>query len=278
MAYNDKILDGKLVANEVYKHLSEKISSKNLTPSLSIIQVGDNHASNIYVRNKLLTARRIGITANLFKFDDSVSHDLLIDQIDKLNKEGSAIIVQLPLPKHLNQYEIINSIEPSLDVDGLTTKNQSLLFANKLGIQPCTPLGVIKLLDFYNIPIEGQHVVVIGRSNLVGKPLSIMLLNKNATVTICHSKTKNLSDITSCADILISAVGIPMFIKQNFVKDGAIVVDVGINRGNDNKICGDVDFENVINKVSKITPVPGGVGPMTIAMLMYNTVNIFEKD
>jgi len=276
MDYSDKILDGRLVANTVYEDLLKKIESENLSPSLSVVQVGDNPASNIYVRNKLATAQKIGIKANLFKFEESVSYEQLIDKISELNSLKTGIIVQLPLPKHLNAFEIINHIDPALDVDGLTSVNQISLFNNTDGLKPCTPLGVINILDHFKTRIEGKHAVVVGRSNLVGKPLSMMLLNRNATVTVCHSRTENLSKITSTADILVSAVGIPHLIKENFVKEGATVIDVGINR-KDGKICGDVDFENVIRKVGRITPVPGGVGPMTIAMLMKNTVSVSEK-
>jgi len=277
MDYSEKILDGRFVANTVYGELIKKITSKNLSPALSIIQIGDNSASNIYVRNKLIKSSKIGIKANLFKFEESVSYEQIIDKISELNSLKTGIILQLPLPKHLNSFEIINHIDPKLDVDGLTSVNQISIFNNTDGLKPCTPLGIINILDHFKVRIEGKHAVVVGRSNLVGKPLSMMLLNRNATVTVCHSKTENLSDITSSADILISAAGIPHLIKENFVKEGATVIDVGINRKN-GKICGDVDFENVIRKVGKITPVPGGVGPMTIAMLMKNTVRIFDKD
>ena len=276
MDYSEKILDGRLVADTVYEELVKKITSQNLNPVLSVVQVGDNPASNIYVRNKLATAQKIGIRANLFKFEESVSPEQLIDKISELNSLKTGIIVQLPLPKHLNAFEIINHIDPAMDVDGLTSVNQISLFNNTDGLKPCTPLGVINILDHFKARIEGKHAVVVGRSNLVGKPLSMMLLNRNATVTVCHSRTENLSEITSTADILVSAVGIPHLIKENFVKKGATVIDVGISR-KDGKICGDVDFENVIQKVGKITPVPGGVGPMTIAMLMKNTVSVSEK-
>lgn len=273
---NEKILDGRLIAGRIYEKISATIKTKHLQPKLSIIQVGNNSASNIYVNKKLRIAKELGISANLYKFDIDAKKDEIIDRIERCNQEYSGTIVQLPLPNHLDSSEIINNIHPDLDVDGLTIVNQGLLFNGHPNICPCTPLGVVTLLKNYNIDILGKHVVIVGRSNLVGKPLMQMMLHEDATVTLCHSKTNNLKDITSSADILISATGCAKFIKRDFVKENAIVVDIGISYVN-NKISGDVDFDDVFQKVSKITPVPGGVGPMTVAMLMYNTMKVAEN-
>ena len=273
---HEKIIDGRLIADRVYNDIYTKINTKNLHPKLSIIQVGNNPASNIYVNKKLNIAENLGINTNLYKFNSNIQKEVLVEQIQKCNQENSSTIVQLPLPKHLNANEIIDNIDSKLDVDGLTTINQGLLFSGQHCICPCTPLGVMTLLKNYNIDVVGKHAVIIGRSNLVGKPLMQMMLNANATVTLCHSKTINLQSITSTADILISATGCAKFINSNFIKQNAIVIDIGISYIN-NKICGDVDFDDVIDKVSKITPVPGGVGPMTVAMLMYNTVQVAEN-
>lgn len=267
------IIDGKKVAAELLSELKEKIRLKNVSPVLNILQIGSNPSSNIYVKRKLMIAEQIGIKANLFHFDEDVNEEKLLETVNLLNKNREGIILQLPVPKHINTFKVINSIDYRNDVDGLTYINQGMLFSDNPNLISCTPLGVLKLLKYYNIKISGQNVVILGRSLLVGRPLSQLLINENATVTVIHSFSKNIQLITKNADILISAIGKPNFIDNTFVKVGAVVIDVGISKIG-NKIVGDVNFDKVKDIVSFITPVPGGVGPMTVACLMYNTFTL----
>jgi methylenetetrahydrofolate dehydrogenase (NADP+)/methenyltetrahydrofolate cyclohydrolase len=270
------ILDGKKLRDKIFVDLKSKIDKMSVKPTLAVILAGDNPASQIYVNNKKKTAENLGINSIVIKYPSSVSEEEILKKIDELNSDNSvnAILVQLPLPSHINKFKIIDSICPKKDVDGLTPYNSGKLFTGeKPFVYPCTPKGILLLLDEYNIELEGKHVVVIGRSNLVGKPVAQMLLNRNATVTTCHSKTKNLSEITKTADILISAVG-KNVVGEKYIKNNCVVVDVGIFRDDEGNIRGDVDFENVSKHTSYISPVPGGVGPMTIASLMLNTVEL----
>jgi len=273
------IIDGKAVAEKITEELKQKISRMTKKPHLAVIQVGNNPASSIYVNLKRKKAEEVGIKSTVINLDDKISEQELINEINKLNNnsEVHAILVQLPLPAHISSDNIIKTILPEKDVDGFTAQNSGdLLNGITPNVYPCTPKGVLRLLKEYNINISGKHAVIVGRSNIVGKPVAIMLLNKNATVTICHSKTKNLKEITAQADILISAVG-KKIIYKDMVKQGAVVIDVGIFKDDNGKTTGDVDFENVKDIASYITPVPKGVGPMTIASLMENTLELFEK-
>lgn len=271
------IMNGKELSFKIKDKLREKVSLFSRKPGLVVIQVGNDEASKVYVKNKEKTALEIGLEFKHLHFDDIEENDL-INEINNLNNDSNVdgIIVQLPLPNHINENNIINSINPNKDVDGLTNYNIAKLINNDNSLIPCTPLGVMKLLEHYNISLSGKNVVIVGRSRLVGKPLSMLMLNNNATVTICHSKTTNLSDFTTKADILVVAVGKSSIIGSKMVKRGAVVIDVGINRVN-NKLCGDVDYIKVSKKASYITPVPGGVGPMTVIMLMSNVISSYEK-
>lgn len=273
------ILDGKKLRDKIFKNLKIKLNKMIKKPTLAVVLVGNNPASQIYVNNKKKTAENLGINSIIIEYPSDVTENELLEKIEKLNQDDdvTAILVQLPLPEHIDKCRIINAIAPQKDVDGLTDYNSGKLFSGeKPYVYPCTPKGILLLLDEYNIEIEGKHVVVIGRSNLVGKPVAQMLLDRNATVTICHSKTKNLAEITKTADILISAVG-KNVVGEKYIKNNCVVVDVGIFRDEAGKIRGDVDFENVSKLASYISPVPGGVGPMTIASLMLNTVELCEQ-
>ena len=268
----NKILDGKKLSLILQEDLKEKINKLSNSPNLTVVMVGEDKASKIYVKNKEKIAKKMGIDTNTIYLNSETTTDELLSIIERLNKDKSVngILVQLPLPKHIDENLVLEKISPLKDVDGFHPKNLGKLMINNASMIPCTPLGIIKLLDFYNIDLEGKNVIILGRSNIVGKPMLHLLLQKNATVTITHSYTKNLKDITKKADILIVAIGKSNFITKEYIKDNAIIVDVGINRV-DNKIMGDVDFNSVKDKVSFITPVPGGVGPLTITMLMYQT-------
>ena len=242
--------------------------------------VGDNSASQVYVRNKSKACEKAGIEFEEFLFDKDTTEEKLLDTIDMLNKDESVhgILLQSPVPKHINIQKAFEKISPKKDVDGFNAVNVGKLSIGQDAFISCTPYGIIKMLEEYNIETEGKHTVILGRSNIVGKPMIQCMLNKNATVTVCHSRTKNIAEITRNADILIAAIGKPKFVTKDFVKEGAIVIDVGINRQEgSNKICGDVDFDDCISKVSKITPVPGGIGPMTIAMLLYNVIKATKE-
>lgn len=272
-------LDGKNLRNKILDELKTRLEKFDKKPTLVVILVGDNPASKIYVNNKKKTAENLGINSVVINYPSDVDEKVLLDKINELNNDENvtAILVQLPLPKHINKYNIINAILPKKDVDGFTPENSGKLFAGEEPyVYPCTPRGIIRLLDEYKIPIEGKHAVIIGRSNIVGKPLSQMLLDRNATVTICHSHTKNLAEITKTADILVSAVG-GKIIGKNMLKSGCVLIDVGIFKDESGKTRGDADFEAAAPVTSFISPVPGGVGPMTIAMLMSNTVELYEK-
>ena len=273
------ILDGKKLRDKIFEDLKEKIDKMEKKPTLAVILVGENPASQIYVRNKKKTAEKLGINSLSIEYPADISEKELVAKIEELNndKNVTAILVQLPLPKHINKNKVIDAILPQKDVDGLTPYNLGKLFSGeKPYVYPCTPKGILLLLDEYNIELDGKNIVVIGRSNLVGKPVAQMLLNRNATVTMCHSHTKNLSEITKTADIVVSAVG-KNVIGEKMLKSNCVVIDVGIFRDENGKISGDVDFENVSKVTAYISPVPGGVGPMTIASLMLNTVELAEK-
>ena len=272
------IIDGKLVSTELINTLKKQIETYKIKPKLVVIQVGNNEASNVYIKQKIKCADAIGAICVHEKLDENITTSELINLINSLNQDESVngMIVQLPLPKHIDEYAVLNTIIPSKDVDGLTEINAGKLACSKPGLISCTPNGVIKLLKYYNIEIEGKKVVIVGRSNLVGKPLINLFLMENATVTCCHSKTVDLKHFTLDADILVVAVGKPKLINADMVKEGAVVIDVGINRL-ETGLCGDVDFENVSKKASYITPVPGGVGAMTVAMLYNNLVETTIK-
>ena len=274
------ILDGKKLRDKIIENLKAKVDTFEEKPTLVVILVGENPASKIYVNNKKKMAEKIGIHSEVINYPANITEAELLDKIEELNnnKKVTAILVQLPLPKHISKDNVMNKIIPSKDVDGFTPYNFGKLFSGETPtVYPCTPKGILLLLDEYNIEIEGKHVVIVGRSNIVGKPLSQMMLNKNATVTICHSHTKNLSQITKTADILVSAVG-KNIIEGEMLKTDCVIVDVGIFKDENGKTRGDVDFENASKIASFISPVPGGVGPMTIASLMLNTVELFEKN
>lgn len=268
------ILDGKKVSNQIYTELKNKIDNEKIKAKLAVIHIGDDEPSKIYIRSKNKVCKQLGIDFVEYKFESSITENELISLITKLNKDSSisGILLQNPLPSTIDAKNVFNIINPKKDVDGFNPINIGKLVIGDPLFIPCTPNGIIKLLEYYNINIEGKKVVILGRSNIVGKPLVQCLLNKNATITICHSKTQNLKSETKQADILISAVGKPKFIKQDWIKKDTIIIDVGINRDSNGEICGDIDFDNVKEKASYITPVPGGIGPMTIAMLMQNTI------
>jgi methylenetetrahydrofolate dehydrogenase (NADP+)/methenyltetrahydrofolate cyclohydrolase len=274
----NKILNGKQVAKEIKENLKIEVDSlkeKKIFPKLAVIMVGDNPASKVYVKNKSKACEKVGIEYEEYLLDENIEEKELFDLIDRLNldKTINGILLQSPIPKHLDQNEAFKRILPEKDVDGFNPVNVGNLSIGNDCFISCTPFGVMKILEYYGIELEGKNAVVLGRSNIVGKPMVQCLLSKNATVTVCHSRTKNLKEITKSADILVSAIGKPKFVTADMVKAGAVVIDVGINRTEGSKtISGDVDTEEVSKVASKITPVPGGVGPMTIAMLMYNLV------
>lgn len=272
-----EIIDGKALAKKIRSELKEEVEElkkQGVHPKLAVIMVGDDKASVVYVRNKSKACNEIGIEYEEFLRDSSITQEGLINLIKELNgrEDIHGILLQSPIPDGLDIREAFNTIDYRKDVDGFNPINVGKLSIGEDCFVSCTPYGVEKMLEEYNIPTEGKRAVIVGRSNIVGKPLIQCLLNKNATVTVCHSRTKNIEEITREADILVAALGKPKFITADMVKDGAVVIDVGINRNEEGKLVGDVDFENVSKKASYITPVPGGVGPMTIAMLMYNVV------
>lgn len=279
-----RLIDGKQIAATIKEEVRQQINkliTKGIVPTLAIVQVGDNPSSNIYIRNKLKLLESLNCKGLLYKFPDSISENDLIKEIHKLNDDENinGILVQLPLTKQINEEHILDKISCEKDVDCFSLKNVGKLWTAKkhdINLKQCTPAAVVELLKRSNVNLDGANIVIVGRSNIVGKPLAALLLLENATVTICHSHTKNLAEICSNADILVTAIGSPRFFNKNFVKQGAIVIDVGINRLPDNKICGDVDFEDVKNKVDLITPVPGGVGPMTVMMVMINLISLIK--
>lgn len=271
------ILDGKKLRDKIFENLKSKVDKMPVKPTLAVILAGDDTSSRIYVNNKKKCAEKLGINSLVIEYPSDVTEHELICKIEELNNDNNitAILVQLPLPEHINKLKVIDTISPQKDVDGLTTYNCGKLFAGeKPYVYPCTPKGILLLLDEYNIELDGKHAVVIGRSNLVGKPIAQMLLNRNATVTMCHSHTKNLADIIKTADIVVSAVGKNVVGEKNIIKNNCVIVDVGIFRDESGKVRGDV--ENV--SPAYLSPVPGGVGPMTIASLMLNTVELFLFD
>jgi methylenetetrahydrofolate dehydrogenase (NADP+)/methenyltetrahydrofolate cyclohydrolase len=276
------LLDGKQLSSEIKNRLKNEVceltEKYNIMPKMAIVMAGENEASMIYVRNKVKAAELVGIKAQVIKLDASVTQEQMNETVDELNCDPSVhgIIVQLPLPKHLDEFEIINRIDDQKDIDGFHLLNKGRLFTGKSSFVPATPYGIIELLIRNHVEIAGKRAVVVGRSNIVGKPVAMLLLDHDATVTIAHSKTHNLGEVTREADILVVAVGKVNLITSDMVKPGAVVVDVGINR-DQGKLCGDVDFEKVKDIASYITPVPGGVGPMTIAMLLVNTVEGYKK-
>tara|TARA_B100001029_G_scaffold175072_1_gene176037 strand:- start:8085 stop:8939 length:855 start_codon:yes stop_codon:yes gene_type:complete len=277
-----ELIDGKLVSNNIRQEIKEKVSSllskHSQVPGLAAVLVGDNPASEIYVRNKRKACADVGIYSEEYKLPEDTTQDELLKIIDGLNNNDkiNGILVQLPLPNHIDESLILKAVSPQKDVDGFHPVNAGLLFQGEQKFIACTPHGIIKMLEFYNIDIQGKNAVVLGRSNIVGKPASMLLLQKHATVTICHSRTKNLQEILKEADIIVAAIGRAHFVTKDMVKEGAVVIDVGINRLDTGKLAGDVDFENVKDLCSHITPVPGGVGPMTITMLLWNTVMSLE--
>lgn len=276
------IIDGKALAQEIRNDLKlevQELKEKGINPKLAVIMVGEDKASAVYVRNKSKACNELGIEFEEFIKGNETTQKELIDLIDELNKREDihGILLQSPIPKKLDIREAFNRIDSKKDVDGFNPINVGKLAIGEDCFISCTPYGVIKMLEAYNIEIEGKRAVVIGRSNIVGKPVAQCLLNKNATVTICHSKTRNIAEVVREADIVIAALGKPKFVTEDMIKDGAVVIDVGINRNSEGKLEGDVDFENVSKKASYITPVPGGVGPMTIAMLMNNVVKAAKK-
>lgn len=272
-----ELIDGKIVAKTIRDSLKQEVSNlneKGIKPKLAVILVGDDPASKIYVKNKNKACEKVGIEFEEHLFPDTITQEELDNCIDKLNndKNINGILLQYPIPKHLDVDEAFRRISPIKDVDGFNPINVGKLCLGQDTFISCTPFGIMKMLEHYNINPEGKHAVVIGRSNIVGKPMAQCLLKANSTVTICHSRTKNLEEHTKTADILVAAIGKPKFVTENMVKEGAVVIDVGINRLDDGTIVGDVDFENVSKKVDYISPVPGGVGPMTITMLLNNVI------
>lgn len=276
-----QIIDGKKISKELKDELKEKVAKykeEGVEITLAVIQAGNDKASSVYVGNKKKACEYIGIKSLSYELEESTTEEELLNLIKELNnrKDVNGILVQLPLPKHINEDKVIETIDAKKDVDGFHPMSVGALSIGKKGFISCTPYGIIELLKRSNIDIDGKECVVIGRSNIVGKPMSMLLLRENATVTVAHSHTKNLKEVAKRADILVVAIGKPQFINSEYVKEGAVVIDVGIHRDENNKLCGDVDYEDVFPHASAITPVPGGVGPMTIAMLMKNCVNAVE--
>ena len=286
-----KILSGKEVASAVYDDLISRIdrlTSEKITPGLAAVLVGDDPASQVYVRNKRRRFENMGLLGETFRMGDDSSESDVLTLINDLNSDDRfhGILIQLPLPKGIDSDNVLRSVRPDKDVDGFHPENLGLLAAGNHRFIPCTPKGILRILQFYNIETSGKHAVIVGRSNIVGRPLALMLSAKNdtgnATVTVCHSRTPDIANYTNQADIVIAAVGMPSLIKGDMITDGTVIIDVGINRVKDNsdkgyKLSGDVDYESVMDKASAITPVPGGVGPMTIAMLVENTVEAAER-
>jgi len=271
------IIDGKKIAQEIRDEIKNKIKDFKQKPGLAVVLVGEDEASKIYVKNKEKDCQEIGFYSEVHRLPEKTTENELLDLINNLNnsKKIHGIIVQLPLPDHIKEELVINSILPEKDVDGFTYINAGKLLTGNNGLLPCTPAGCIELIKRTGIDIKGKEAVIVGRSNIVGKPMAILLMQNHATITVCHSKTKDLKEVTKRADILVAAIGRAKMITAEMVKDNAIIIDVGMNKDEQGKLCGDVDFDNVKEKVSFITPVPGGVGPMTRAMLMKNTLEAF---
>ncbi|WP_298829280.1 bifunctional methylenetetrahydrofolate dehydrogenase/methenyltetrahydrofolate cyclohydrolase FolD [uncultured Planococcus sp.] len=277
-----KLIDGKAVSQKIkvqVKERVEKLAQEGIIPGLAVVLVGENSASLTYVKNKKKTCEALGMRSDLHQFPDTLTEQELLSKIDDLNRDPEihGILVQLPLPQQIDEFKVISAISPEKDVDGFHPISVGNMMIGKEAFLPCTPHGIMELLSHYGIDPAGKHAVVIGRSNIVGKPIGQLLLQKDATVTYCHSKTKDLAQFTAQADILIAAIGRAKFIDHSFIKPGAVIIDVGMNRDENGKLCGDVDFEDVQETASFVTPVPGGVGPMTIAMLMGNTLESAEK-
>ncbi|MFC4652804.1 bifunctional methylenetetrahydrofolate dehydrogenase/methenyltetrahydrofolate cyclohydrolase [Lactococcus nasutitermitis] len=276
------IIDGKMLAEKMQADLKLKVArlqSQGIVPGLLVILVGEDNASQIYVRNKARVADKIGIRSETLRLAENVSEQELLNVIEKYNKDDNwhGILVQLPLPNHINEGRILHAIDPKKDVDGFHSYNMGRLMAGNPAMVPSTPAGIVEMLRAYNVELSGKRAVVVGRSNIVGKPMAMMLLAENATVTIAHSKTENLATLTKEADVLVVAIGRANFVTADFIKSGAVVIDVGMNRDENGKLCGDVKFDEVSEVASLITPVPGGVGPMTITMLMEQTVEACMK-
>ncbi len=278
-----EILDGKALSNKIRLEIKNELNNIYLSTdkrcSLAVVMIGDNPASAIYVRNKIKACEEVGFKSISVNLPKETTQEMAEEKIKSLNADPSVfgILVQLPLPKHLDEKKLLKLISVEKDVDGFSSENVGKLTLGEDALFACTPNGVIQMLKAYNIPMSGKNAVVIGRSNIVGKPMALLLLKENCTVTVCHSKTQNLTEFTKNADILVCAIGIAKFVKAEMVKKGAVVVDVGMDRDENGKLCGDVDFDEVKEVASYITPVPGGVGPMTITMLMYNTLQAFKK-
>lgn len=278
-----QIIDGKKISAEIKDELKEKVAElkaegKEIT--LAVVQVGSDPASTVYVGNKKKSCAYVGIRSLAYELPEDTTEEELLHLVEELNqsKDVHGILVQLPLPKQIDEDKIIKAIHPSKDVDGFHPQSVGALSIGQPGFVSCTPAGIIQLLKRSGIEIDGKECVVVGRSNIVGKPMALLLLRENGTVTICHSHTKNLKEVCRRADILIAAIGKPKFFNHEYIKEGAVVIDVGIHRNENNKLCGDVDYDDVFEHVSAITPVPGGVGPMTISMLMYNCVQASEME
>lgn len=277
-----ELIDGKKISQEIRKGLEKEVSeltAKGMKPGLAVILVGDNPASRTYVTSKQKSCRAIGMESVLIEYPADVSENELLEKIRELNADDSihGILVQLPIPPHISETKVIETISPEKDVDGFHPINIGKMMTGQDTFLPCTPFGVMEMLKFIGVRTEGKHAVIIGRSNIVGKPMGQLLLNENATVTYCHSRTSDLKSFTKQADILVAAVGKAKMINADHIKEGAVVIDVGMNKDENGKLCGDVDFEDAKNRASYITPVPGGVGPMTITMLLYNTVKSAQK-
>ena len=277
-----EIISGKVVSAAKREELKERVKAlkeKSITTGLAVIIVGNNSASRVYVNNKKKGCEQTGMASFEYAMPEETTTEELIALIEKLNKDENVhgILCQLPVPKHIDEEKVLLAISPEKDVDAFHPENCGKVMTGDYKFAPCTPAGMVEMLKYYNIPVAGKHCVIIGRSNIVGKPMAMLMLKENATVTVCHSRTENLAEITKQADILVAAVGRPKFVTPDMVKDGAVVLDVGINRMEDGKLCGDVDFDAVCEKTSYITPVPGGVGPMTITMLLKNTLKAAEK-
>ena len=269
-----KIIDGKKISAQVKDECRERVAAEGLNVTLAVIQVGNDPASAVYVGNKKKACEYTGMHSLSYELPEETTEEELLALVEKLNQDEKVhgILVQLPLPRHIDEDQVIETISPKKDVDGFHPQSVGALSIGQPGFVSCTPAGVIQLLKRSGVEMDGRECVIVGRSNIVGKPMAMLMLRENATVTVCHSHTKDLKEVTKRADIIIVAIGKPKFITREYVKEGAVVIDVGIHRGENNKLCGDVDFDDVEPVVSAITPVPGGVGPMTIAMLMNNCV------
>lgn len=274
------IIDGKKISAQVKDECKERVAKEGMDVTLAVIQVGNDPASTVYVGNKKKACEYIGIHSLAYELPEETTEEELLDLVRELNEKESVngILVQLPLPSHINEDKVIETISPKKDVDGFHPQSVGALSIGQPGFVSCTPAGIIELLKRSGVEMDGKECVIVGRSNIVGKPMAMLMLRENATVTVCHSHTKDLKEVTKRADILIVAIGKPKFITADYVKEGAVVIDVGIHRDENNKLCGDVRYEEVAEKASAITPVPGGVGPMTIAMLMSNCVESLDRE